>query len=964
MSFNLLRISTILIIFCALTYNVVVHANSESIDVSIKKYTSQKLKRIPDHKPNLRRLKGTVLESAKANIARNRAQLANIFKKLVDADILLTSSDEGDQKLFDALWARRSAWDIHGANAVLFFARQVGQIAQETTYDFLLANLDGLLTPAHINDALTLVCRLFNEARKSHPAAPLLMKILAKKNLYDLIAHISRPKTIIDISDPQEALLEYVLSAQGNEKWISKVLLLSDLMNKRYVALRTENDGDKVNGIQSKIRRDYLGKYVINPLRDSFIENSEEQTAVSLVTHLRGEKYELLEDLDMVMIYEIIDEIVSCIAKTKLDIDQRIAVFTKLDWLFGSAFQLNSLDRKRNYFKRIKYKYLKIIDAIKKSGHGDSLPFFASLLYDREIDDSSNGIDMELGDSFLTISQQIFSDLPKKKSGLRRPDEYYPVKVLFNNDGFPAENMLMFCHDGCVQTKPLTLKPDVYFVNDKRIVINKEVPIGYNIHFPPADIKAIVVIVYGGSKKSKINKEIFRPLSLDNFFFSLLAQGIAVATVNLADHLELGPEGQDAMPEDLHSKIHLSIHRIFQAFKITPEELFSKQEADKIRSKKIFLFGQSFGGMLSVRHAELFPETFDGFISHDGGLSYEVGTKAETGVYRNEYRQRSLSKSEIAARAWLSPMSEPWAWRSPDPKIQKIMRPVLLLHNFDDNNVNVLVSIKWYERAMLSDKDHLIGLYVTQEGYRSGRTDFYNKAHYIPTKKNEFAQYFAAVTSFIENNGQNPANLYRSRLHAHDFGLYAYKNNYSSSLEERFLSYGFRHLMVSHPETHEGYFFHSSWELFREDQGVDLAKIYFALFHLEKRKNIKGELARELSSMSSFMKDERKLAAFKSHLPDLVDFFHEVRWLPRHLVFEMLNQPSAFNAYKNMLAESSLNDELVVYLLFHIYMSNPTYLQVIKDEYEGNSEAMRGYRRAVQVLIERLQYREGLIGGS
>ena len=79
-----------------------------------------------------------------------------------------------------------------------------------------------------------------------------------------------------------------------------------------------------------------------------------------------------------------------------------------------------------------------------------------------------------------------------------------------------------------------------------------------------------------------------------------------------------------------------------------------------------FLYGMSFGGGNAVRQAELYPGTFNGYISHDGVISREMGRKSER-VYR------------LAYKSWLDPaqLSE----------MDKIKDRLLILHNKDDGNV-------------------------------------------------------------------------------------------------------------------------------------------------------------------------------------------------------------------------------------------------------------------------------------
>ena len=84
--------------------------------------------------------------------------------------------------------------------------------------------------------------------------------------------------------------------------------------------------------------------------------------------------------------------------------------------------------------------------------------------------------------------------------------------------------------------------------------------------------------------------------------------------------------------------------------------------------------GLSFGGGIAFRHAELFPNTFDGYISHHGGFGLK----------------RGLNYSECL---------DVTAKKRPN----KIVQPILLLQSRDDNNVNLKYALDFY-RKLSSDQ--------------------------------------------------------------------------------------------------------------------------------------------------------------------------------------------------------------------------------------------------------------------
>src|SRR5690606_26115273 len=111
------------------------------------------------------------------------------------------------------------------------------------------------------------------------------------------------------------------------------------------------------------------------------------------------------------------------------------------------------------------------------------------------------------------------------------------------------------------------------------------------------------------------------PGSLHNYEKYLMNHGVAIIKLNLPDLLELDvPQSQ--MPEDLHRKIQDCIHKFYRTLTENPEKLHTRLK--EINTDKIYLGGSSFGGLICVRHAQMYPDDFSGYISIDGALSSEM----------------------------------------------------------------------------------------------------------------------------------------------------------------------------------------------------------------------------------------------------------------------------------------------------------------------------------------------------
>lgn len=101
--------------------------------------------------------------------------------------------------------------------------------------------------------------------------------------------------------------------------------------------------------------------------------------------------------------------------------------------------------------------------------------------------------------------------------------------------------------------------------------------------------------------------------------------------------------------------------------------------------KKTILYGLSYGGGVIMKHAEMFPDTFDGYISHAGFINPEKHMDISIGhVSDSVLYQRMLSVDCL-----------------------RIETPILLLHNEYDNIVPSGVSYSFYNRCKRDGKKNI-----------------------------------------------------------------------------------------------------------------------------------------------------------------------------------------------------------------------------------------------------------------
>lgn len=397
------------------------------------------------------------------------------------------------------------------------------------------------------------------------------------------------------------------------------------------------------------------------------------------------------------------------------------------------------------------------------------------------------------------MHEMIFSDLPGMqfepldKRQFNKPN-YVIRKIIYNLDGYttdqtgktditdlpPASHKI---HKG----KPIVIKAGEFIKTtetpkgsegDK---VEKDIPIGYDVYLPFGSIKGVLLNVYGGYKAKERVEVLSKPdMYLDSLDSYLMSQGIAVIKLNLIDLLEL-ENFQEEMPELLHKKLHASINKFFECLR--------GKDPDKIlqgiipSTAKIYLYGASFGGRTAIRQAELYPDTFDGYISHDGAISSSMGDLSDLAFLN---RKKSNSK----AVKWIDPLGS--------EKIKNINQPILILHNFDDNNVNIKVSLHFYEEALKEGKGNLIKLFITSKGNEI-MTKQHNKGHFTPTRQDLLKRYIETISSFIlegptaiskESNRMSHEIL--SEWAAHQYTIYADKHYNEASFSDKFISEAYR----------------------------------------------------------------------------------------------------------------------------------------------------------------------------
>lgn len=322
-----------------------------------------------------------------------------------------------------------------------------------------------------------------------------------------------------------------------------------------------------------------------------------------------------------------------------------------------------------------------------------------------------------------------------------------------------------------------------------------DTPIGYNIHLPKQP-RAVLVSVYGGKggflTAERAADDALKPKALGSFENALLNHNIAYVTLNLPDLRELDSINASLMPEALHQKLHACIDRFYRVLKDTPEHLDSRLSI--LKGLPLFLQGASFGGRTAIRHAELYPDSFQGFISHDGVLSYTMAGNTDRPLTARLINSRMHEGKVIeGANGFMDPAKH----------IDAIQRPLLLMHNYDDNNVNMQVSLDFYQAAKSLRKPIHLGLIP-----QGNETVGVNKGHFLPRSPKLFEHYMQQVLSFMLN-GISPLAPTLNEWRAHEYGTYMDKHTQNrktawgksfGSLDQAFLSHAYRLYKNARPD--------------------------------------------------------------------------------------------------------------------------------------------------------------------
>lgn len=513
--------------------------------------------------------------------------------------------------------------------------------------------------------------------------------------------------------------------------------------------------------------------------------------------------------------------------------------------------------------------------------------------------------------------------------------------TVYNNDHYPTSQASSFY---AKKGRALSLQ-----------IKHQSSPIGYTIQLPTSAVKAVIIDVYGGDSKKSI--EDFREKSkefvdkafeleprLDN---RLREEGIAVVYTNLCDLLELNVS-QSQMPESLFRKIHRSIHCLYEILQDCPESLHP--ELASLKGLPFFLRGASFGGLMSVRYAQLatqYPHQFrrfQGYLSFNGALSAEMLYNSDL-LYlyeENRYKRRDYRAD------FLNPYNH----------VAFIEDPILITHCLDDNNVNVKVAFDFAQKAQALGKSHLVRLQLVQNGntmlknYPFGSESA--KGH-LAVDRFQFKTYSDAVLQFLR---QPIATLPEVSSWREFYGNIKANEYYRQATPEERLS---AHIIKRRNAQ-------QTTELISEIQDDETwhthyIPLYLAYHYAHHLCSSHAELAAQTQLFNEhYLTDEVIINAFHEKAPELLAYFFEAHDIADLIFYdinidEFIRLPLIIHAIRETLQQINHNfhDDSARFLLEQLYVHNPHLLPPSFGVASCSTDAVRGQ------LINMLQKNRGHI---
>lgn len=425
----------------------------------------------------------------------------------------------------------------------------------------------------------------------------------------------------------------------------------------------------------------------------------------------------------------------------------------------------------------------------------------------------------------------------------------------------------------------------------------------------------MIVHVYGGKN---LSTRVSSP-SQSSTDMLLTQAGCAVVHLHLPDLMQ--GNSQHNMDLRLHDTIHQGINHFYELLSSSPEQIDPRLKELKLDEADKYLFGASFGGRTAVRHGQLYPGTFDGYISHDGALAPPGGSDLPI----ISTARKMLNEEELL----------------PIYHNEKTQEPVLILQNRDDNNVSVKVALQYYANLKELGKEDLARLVVFEKGSKLSRSAS-NKGHHTPDDE---VRYIDTISQFITEGTRAIPELnemtYLMQQHVSS------QNLSKDSPQDRFLTVASQRLrgnlddkIALHHRDRD-----KSWQK-KSDPGTefdswdvrwqkDYEPLVIGLMDIDYLVNNDDAFEERITQLAdrSILTDDRLKNAMKSHGPSFLEFMRESNELRKGpeldvSIEELLEHEETIELLRTTILSMKSSDtiESKRFLLEAIYLNNPDIL--------------------------------------
>jgi len=528
------------------------------------------------------------------------------------------------------------------------------------------------------------------------------------------------------------------------------------------------------------------------------------------------------------------------------------------------------------------------------NGHDDIVEFLRKIEITPELEREARAYNLATDyiDTLSKLSEMIILGLetaPSVTQGFS-----IPLQPVSNNEGYISGKP----EEGVQEGKALSIT-----------IGDETYPIGYNILIPKGlkKVSHVLVSVYGGL--TKLDKGI-GPLGGDSAALMLAREGCPLITLNLPDLLQ--EQGQREMTKELHEVIHRCIDHFYQTISTHPEKLHESLQGMGFGSADYFLYGGSFGGRTAVRHGQLYPKTFRGYISHDGALAERPDMPIFSGTDRKYAHPEVLMPSE---------------------HIDESEDPILILQNRDDNNVNIRAALTFYQKLLEAEKGHLARLAFFEKGNPAPEGSLWNKGHFLPT---DTKRYMDTIFTFME---RGPSQL--PEFHERAFILQenlAQQFFRKSDDKERFLAlalelYGdtAEHQIIFRKKGGESQT-QASWNEIWEKH---YKPILMALAEIKSLVSNPDYLKQQIESLQKkgLLTDEVIKNAIKRHAAMFRELYRETHDFEDLTIEEISDNPHIVAIFRDKLLHLHESDsfDFKSFMLENLYFSNPGLLPKVEE---------------------------------